>query len=114
MLIQQTILARRAAVQAHQMFAAMVRTIVAAAILKRLVTIAPIHIYLRSDYASAKKYLLDVCCSEYGYCGTSSSFCGNTTWSSPEYSGTSASTRRIGYYEGWNLNHACDSELEPS
>ncbi|KAJ5618563.1 hypothetical protein N7528_006674 [Penicillium herquei] len=62
-----------------------------------------------STYASAETCPLDVCCSEYGYCGTTSDFCGNTTWASPSCSGTSATERRIGYYEGWNLDHSCDT-----
>ncbi|KAJ5538082.1 hypothetical protein N7494_007561 [Penicillium frequentans] len=64
---------------------------------------------IRTDYAAAESCPLNVCCSEFGFCGTSSDFCGDTTWTSPECSGTSASSRRIGYYEGWNLDHSCNT-----
>ncbi|PYH81904.1 chitinase [Aspergillus uvarum CBS 121591] len=52
---------------------------------------------------------LNVCCSQYGFCGTTSEFCGSATVSSPSCSGTSSDARTMGYYEGWNLEHACDT-----
>ncbi|KAK1147073.1 hypothetical protein N8T08_001812 [Aspergillus melleus] len=54
---------------------------------------------------------LNVCCSQFGYCGTTSDFCGKGcqdgygSWREvdrPSCSGASAeSGRRIGYYESW-------------
>ncbi|KAH8653610.1 hypothetical protein BX600DRAFT_526827, partial [Xylariales sp. PMI_506] len=62
-----------------------------------------------SDYASAENCPLDVCCSEFGFCGTTSEFCGTTTVTRPSCSGTSASDGRfIGYYEGWSQDRPCD------
>lgn len=41
--------------------------------------------------------------------GTTSEFCGGKTVTSPSCGGTSSDARTIGYYEGWNLEHKCDS-----
>ena len=56
---------------------------------------------------------LNVCCSPYGFCGTTTEFCGNVTFPEPSCSGTSASKRTIGYYEGWAVTGGCDSKFYP-
>ncbi|KFY05480.1 hypothetical protein V492_08509 [Pseudogymnoascus sp. VKM F-4246] len=52
---------------------------------------------------------LNVCCSDYGFCGTTADFCAGKVTSSPECpaSGNSSSARTIGYYEGWNWQRPC-------
>lgn len=66
-----------------------------------------------SEYASTENCPLNVCCSEYGYCGTTTDFCGTSTVAEPVCSGTSAEAITIGYYEGWNLERSCDT-MPPS
>ncbi|KAH8665151.1 hypothetical protein BGZ60DRAFT_470789 [Tricladium varicosporioides] len=60
---------------------------------------------------------LNVCCSQYGFCGTGDLFCGNGCQTgfggcgpppTPSCSGTSASARVIGYYESWASTRKCD------
>lgn len=65
--------------------------------------------YTGSDYVSAERCPLNVCCSEYGFCGTTEDFCGDTTVAQPVCDGTSATQRTIGYYEGWNLERSCQT-----
>ncbi|PYH48074.1 glycoside hydrolase, partial [Aspergillus saccharolyticus JOP 1030-1] len=60
------------------------------------------------EWSNASTCPLNVCCSKFGFCGTSPSFCGNAKVLSPECNGKSAYARTIGYYEGWNLEHACE------
>lgn len=50
-----------------------------------------------------------MCCSKYGYCGTTPEFCGSTTVTSPscDVSADSSNGRTIGYYEGWNWQRSC-------
>ncbi|KAJ6031531.1 hypothetical protein N7540_002263 [Penicillium herquei] len=62
-----------------------------------------------SEYASSENCPLNVCCSEYGFCGTTTDFCGNTSVIEPVCDGTSATQRTIAYYEGWNSERACDT-----
>ena len=72
---------------------------------------------------------LNVCCSQYGFCGATSDFCGQGTWSKftlssahhltllgcqsncnqpgSGSSGGNVQSRIIGYYEGWNQNVQC-------
>ncbi|KAH8896309.1 glycoside hydrolase [Thozetella sp. PMI_491] len=59
------------------------------------------------QWSNASTCPLNVCCSKYGFCGTTSDFCGGAVVSSPECSGKSSDARTIGYYEGWNAQHAC-------
>lgn len=66
-----------------------------------------------SEYAAAENCPLNVCCSEYGFCGTTTDFCGDSSVAEPVCSGTSATARTIGYYEGWNLERPCDT-MPPS
>ncbi|KAH8900782.1 hypothetical protein GQ53DRAFT_863476 [Thozetella sp. PMI_491] len=60
------------------------------------------------DYAEKENCPLNVCCSKYGFCGTTADFCGSTTWSDPSCGGSSAMARTVGYYEGWNQDRPCD------
>ncbi|CAG8236650.1 unnamed protein product [Penicillium salamii] len=81
-------------------------------------------------WSNASTCPLNVCCSDYGFCGTpltaipilisgliftgtTSEFCGSKTVTSPSCSGSSSDKRTIGYYEGWNLEHKCDT-MKPS
>ncbi|KAF7354409.1 hypothetical protein MVEN_01129900 [Mycena venus] len=58
---------------------------------------------------------LNVCCSEFGFCGTTTEFCGNGCQSNcgdpsiPSCSANqeSATARRIGYYEAWANGRSC-------
>ncbi|KAI4591932.1 hypothetical protein KJ359_012063 [Pestalotiopsis sp. 9143b] len=52
---------------------------------------------------------LNVCCSDFGFCGTTSDFCKGVVVSSPEcdISAGSSNGRTIGYYEGWNSQRSC-------
>ncbi|KAI2629291.1 putative class V chitinase [Hypomontagnella submonticulosa] len=60
---------------------------------------------------------LNVCCSQYGFCGSIDLFCGNGCQEgfgscgppkTPSCAGNSAITRRIGYYESWANTRTCD------
>ncbi|KAL4938741.1 hypothetical protein BDV06DRAFT_231555 [Aspergillus oleicola] len=62
-----------------------------------------------SDYREAENCPLNVCCSEYGFCGTTEDFCGDSSVAEPVCNGTSSSKRTIAYYEGWNFKRACDT-----
>ncbi|GAT26858.1 class V chitinase [Aspergillus luchuensis] len=62
-----------------------------------------------SQYASSENCPLNVCCSEFGFCGTTKDFCGDTTVAEPVCDGTSATKKTIAYYEGWNSERACDT-----
>ncbi|KAI4721608.1 glycoside hydrolase [Aureobasidium sp. EXF-10727] len=69
------------------------------------------------EYAPAgqQQCPLNVCCSQYGYCGTTSDFCGTgcqngcSKVSEPSCGGSSSDARRIGYYESWSYSRTCDS-----
>ncbi|KAJ6484663.1 hypothetical protein C8R45DRAFT_1214695 [Mycena sanguinolenta] len=58
---------------------------------------------------------LNVCCSQFGFCGTTDDFCGTGCMSNcnpppPASCGgeqQTALTRRIGYYEGWAPSRSC-------
>ncbi|KAJ7760229.1 glycoside hydrolase superfamily [Mycena maculata] len=60
---------------------------------------------------------LKVCCSQFGYCGTTEDFCGTGCLSNCNPAQTascgadqqSALGRRIGYYEGWASSRSCDA-----
>ncbi|RDW84001.1 glycoside hydrolase family 18 protein [Aspergillus mulundensis] len=52
---------------------------------------------------------LNVCCSEYGFCGTTEDFCGDEKVTKPSCpGGTSAGKKVIGYYEGWSTSKKCN------
>ncbi|KAF2416681.1 hypothetical protein EJ08DRAFT_666620 [Tothia fuscella] len=55
---------------------------------------------------------LNVCCSQYGFCGMKADFCQEACQSNCEQPGSGASggdvqKRIIGYYEGWKHDQAC-------
>ncbi|KAL7651280.1 hypothetical protein ACMYSQ_011013 [Aspergillus niger] len=59
---------------------------------------------------------LNVCCSEWGFCGTSDDFCSTGCQGDfcgpptvPSCSSNDVLQRVIGYYEGWATNRTCDS-----
>lgn len=70
---------------------------------------------------------LNVCCSKFGFCGSTSEFCTWTNEADPNYSacdekyggcgsvkrpscsGTSVGKRNIGYYESWSNTRSCQS-----
>ncbi|OTB01251.1 glycoside hydrolase family 18 protein [Hypoxylon sp. CI-4A] len=60
-------------------------------------------------WSNMSKCPLNVCCSEYGFCGTTDQFCGGKKVISPscDPAAGSSNNRTIGYYEGWNYQHAC-------
>lgn len=62
-----------------------------------------------STYALAETCPLNVCCSQYGFCGTTTEFCGDQVIANPSCTGTSANQRTVGYYEGWSVTRACDA-----
>ena len=57
---------------------------------------------------------LNVCCSTYGFCGTTATFCGGVIAPSPQCSQEqhTSDKRTIGYYEGWNFARPCGN-MEP-
>ncbi len=56
-----------------------------------------------------------MCCSKFGFCGTTPEFCGSTTVQNPSCpGGQSASARTVGYYEGWAATRACDAMFPES
>ncbi|KAL1957767.1 hypothetical protein VTO42DRAFT_5485 [Malbranchea cinnamomea] len=60
------------------------------------------------EWSNATDCPLRVCCSEFGFCGTTADFCGGVLTPSPECpAGKSADAKVIGYYEGWNLQRSC-------
>ncbi|KAJ6559056.1 putative class V chitinase [Mycena vulgaris] len=62
-----------------------------------------------AEWSSAEKCPLNVCCSKFGFCGTTSEFCGDQTVTEPSCLGGSSSNQRtIGYYEGWSITRPCD------
>ncbi|KAK0625190.1 glycoside hydrolase superfamily [Bombardia bombarda] len=58
-------------------------------------------------YAAATDCPLNVCCSPFGFCGTTEEFCGGATVPEPHCNGNSIAGRVIGYYEGWSLEKSC-------
>ncbi|KAF1812796.1 glycoside hydrolase [Eremomyces bilateralis CBS 781.70] len=59
------------------------------------------------DWSNATDCPLNVCCSKFGFCGTTADFCNGKVVVSPECSGRSSDQKTIGYYEGWNLQRTC-------
>ncbi|KAK3935763.1 chitinase [Diplogelasinospora grovesii] len=62
------------------------------------------------QWSNASTCPLNVCCSPFGFCGTTADFCGGQQVAEPSCatSGLSTSKRLIGYYEGWNVERSCD------
>lgn len=71
-----------------------------------------------SNLCSGKKCPLNVCCSKFGFCGSTSEFCeadcqSNCVLNPPVPAGGSGVTvlnnRVIGYYEAWAARRTCRS-----
>ncbi|OJJ00682.1 hypothetical protein ASPVEDRAFT_129047 [Aspergillus versicolor CBS 583.65] len=65
------------------------------------------------QWSSTSACPLNVCCSKFGFCGTTPEFCGGNKVVSPECDGTSAHKRTIGYYEGWNVEGRLCDKMTP-
>ncbi|KAK3299587.1 chitinase [Chaetomium fimeti] len=62
-----------------------------------------------AEWSQRSKCPLNVCCSEFGFCGTTEDFCGDNKVKAPSCpDGTSANSKLIGYYEGWSTTKACN------
>ncbi|KAJ9320821.1 CAZyme family GH18 [Paecilomyces variotii] len=65
------------------------------------------------QYASERRWKdLPLKCSQYGFCGTTSEFCGtgcqsDCTQPSPDVPASSVQNRVVGYWEAWNSNSPC-------
>lgn len=60
------------------------------------------------QYVNATSCPLNVCCSPFGFCGTTEEFCGNTTVTRPSCDADSQSiTRVIGYYNSAAASRGC-------
>jgi chitinase len=61
-----------------------------------------------AQYVNATTCPLNVCCSEYGFCGTTEEFCGDATVTRPSCDVDSASLSRvIGYYNSAGASRGC-------
>jgi len=60
-------------------------------------------------WSNASACPLNVCCSDYGFCGTDATYCKGEVVSSPQCDPgrNSSHGRTIGYYEGWNWQRPC-------
>ncbi|CAD6440131.1 60dafdfa-79c0-4a7e-a41f-828bff1d693c [Sclerotinia trifoliorum] len=68
-----------------------------------------------SEYVNRTTCPPNVCCSEYGFCGTGDSFCETKTPTIPSCDVDSQSiTRVIGYYASGGATRACDAMLPQS
>ncbi|KAL4775859.1 hypothetical protein BDW60DRAFT_225034 [Aspergillus nidulans var. acristatus] len=61
------------------------------------------------EFADSSKCPLNVCCSKFGFCGTTKDFCGNKKVKRPSCSKDNGMTRVVGYYEGWSMRRYCNS-----
>ncbi|KAL4904228.1 hypothetical protein BDW74DRAFT_185842 [Aspergillus multicolor] len=62
-----------------------------------------------SQWSERSNCPLNVCCSEYGFCGTTEDFCGDEKVTKPSCpGGSSAGKKVIGYYEGWSTSKKCN------
>jgi chitinase len=59
------------------------------------------------QWSNASTCPVNVCCSKFGFCGTTKDFCNGVVTPSPECSTKTADEKLIGYYEGWNLQRPC-------
>ncbi|PMD63730.1 glycoside hydrolase family 18 protein, partial [Hyaloscypha bicolor E] len=60
-------------------------------------------------YVNASSCPLKVCCSRFGFCGTTEEFCGSSQVPEPFCDGNSAAGRIVGYYEGWSEENTCET-----
>ncbi|RFN51329.1 hypothetical protein FIE12Z_4383 [Fusarium flagelliforme] len=68
-----------------------------------------------SQYFNSTKCPLNVCCSKYGFCGTTEEFCGKETVKRPSCSIGSQSVKRvIGYYGSGGASRRCNSMIPQS
>jgi chitinase len=61
------------------------------------------------EWSAASTCPLNVCCSPFGFCGTTADFCRGAQVPKPEcaLSAATSDKRTIGYYEGWNWQRPC-------
>ncbi|KAK8131799.1 chitinase [Apiospora sp. TS-2023a] len=60
------------------------------------------------DYVKSSKCPLNVCCSDFGFCGTTEGFCGDKQPERPSCSVDSHKIDRVvGYYESWSTARSC-------
>ncbi|EXK25265.1 hypothetical protein FOMG_18061 [Fusarium oxysporum f. sp. melonis 26406] len=65
-----------------------------------------------SQYFNSTKCPLNVCCSKFGFCGTTEEFCGKETVKRPSCSIASQSVKRvIGYYGSGGAYRSCNQML---
>ena len=60
------------------------------------------------DWAEVPNCPLNVCCSKYGFCGTTKEFCGDKTVTRPSCSKDGNLQRVVGYYETWSPHRKCN------
>ncbi|AEO68677.1 glycoside hydrolase family 18 protein [Thermothielavioides terrestris NRRL 8126] len=67
------------------------------------------------QWSNSSKCPLNVCCSQYGFCGTTDQYCQGKVVSVPQCdpNKNSSHARTIGYYEGWNWQRPCGT-MKPS
>jgi len=61
------------------------------------------------QYSESERCPLNVCCSKYGFCGTTKEFCGDKKVNRPGPCKNKGISRVVGYYEGWARNRPCNS-----
>ncbi|KAH7039788.1 glycoside hydrolase superfamily [Microdochium trichocladiopsis] len=62
------------------------------------------------DYVEIEKCPLNVCCSKFGFCGTTSEFCAGKEVARPQCSSAGRKVQRvIGYFESWAPKRACQA-----
>ncbi|KAL3257000.1 hypothetical protein ABHI18_007162 [Aspergillus niger] len=59
------------------------------------------------EYSSSSTCPLNVCCSKYGFCGTTEEFCGDKKVKRPSCVPSQRLRRVVGYYEGWATTRPC-------
>ncbi|KAF5560716.1 glycoside hydrolase superfamily [Fusarium napiforme] len=68
-----------------------------------------------SQYFNATKCPLNVCCSKFGFCGTTEEFCGKETVKRPSCDIGSQSVKRvIGYYGSGGASRSCNNMIPSS
>ncbi|KAF2018022.1 glycoside hydrolase family 18 protein [Aaosphaeria arxii CBS 175.79] len=65
------------------------------------------------QWSKSSKCPLDVCCSKFGFCGTTKDFCGNKTVERPACSLSTKVDKVIGYYESWSLTERSCGGMTP-